>query len=108
MSNKEFKSVFETPVKSINSAATGCHKIIGPPDAKKHAPAKIKKRLVLDDRLALRKRERTYDLNLVCRELPQYDPLRDEFLSDFYNTPERRRHFRKMGLVCSILIMTDR
>ncbi|KAJ3015598.1 hypothetical protein HKX48_004459 [Thoreauomyces humboldtii] len=47
----------------------------------------------------LRGRERTYDVNLVTTNMPLYEPLLDEYLADYFNSPKIRSHLLKLGLV---------
>ncbi|KAI9142840.1 hypothetical protein BKA69DRAFT_1064970, partial [Paraphysoderma sedebokerense] len=48
----------------------------------------------------LRIRERTYDVNLVTTHMPTYEPLLDESLHDYFNSPVTRKHLEKLGIVC--------
>ncbi|TPX56384.1 hypothetical protein SpCBS45565_g08423 [Spizellomyces sp. 'palustris'] len=48
---------------------------------------------------SLRARERTYDVNLVTTHMPLYEPLLDEYLVDYFNSPKIRKHLVKLGLV---------
>ncbi|KAJ3176071.1 hypothetical protein HDU87_005588 [Geranomyces variabilis] len=48
---------------------------------------------------SVRGRERTYDVNLVTTHMPLYEPLLDEYLADYFNSPKIRQHLQKLGLV---------
>ncbi|KAJ3267599.1 hypothetical protein HK104_005755 [Borealophlyctis nickersoniae] len=48
---------------------------------------------------SLRVRERTYDVNLVTAHMPIYEPLLDEYLQDYFNSPNMRRHLTHLGLI---------
>ncbi|KAI8821340.1 uncharacterized protein EV422DRAFT_527795 [Fimicolochytrium jonesii] len=48
---------------------------------------------------SMRGRERIYDVNLVTTHMPTYEPLLDEYLSDYFNSPGIRKHLQKLGLV---------
>lgn len=49
-----------------------------------------------------RTKERTYDVNLTTSQMISYDPLADEHLQDYFNSPHTRKHLVKLGLVCEI------
>jgi hypothetical protein len=44
-------------------------------------------------------KERTYDINLATASMIPYDPLADDHLQDFFNSPHTRKHLLKLGLV---------
>ncbi|KAJ3056255.1 hypothetical protein HDU99_007439, partial [Rhizoclosmatium hyalinum] len=44
-------------------------------------------------------KERTYDLNLVTKQMPVYEPLLDDYLWDYFQNPKTRRHLTDLGLV---------
>jgi hypothetical protein len=46
-----------------------------------------------------RTKERTYDVNLATSQMISYDPLADEHLQDYFNSPHTRKHLVKLGLV---------
>ncbi|KAJ3160631.1 hypothetical protein HDU86_000390 [Geranomyces michiganensis] len=48
---------------------------------------------------SVRGRERTYDVNLVTTHMPLYEPLLDEYLADYFNSPKIRQHLQRLGLV---------
>ena len=45
-------------------------------------------------------RERIFDLNLVSSETASYNPLRDGYLADFFQSPAVKKHLQKLGMVC--------
>ncbi|KAJ3236569.1 hypothetical protein HDU81_010665 [Chytriomyces hyalinus] len=47
----------------------------------------------------LRERERVYDVNLVTREMPLYEPLLDEGLQDYFSSSNIRKHLVNVGLI---------
>ncbi|KAJ3241925.1 hypothetical protein HDU78_001630 [Chytriomyces hyalinus] len=47
----------------------------------------------------LRERERVYDVNLVTREMPLYEPLLDEGLQDYFSSANIRKHLVNVGLI---------
>ncbi|KAI8853783.1 hypothetical protein BC829DRAFT_382110 [Chytridium lagenaria] len=46
-----------------------------------------------------RVRERTYDVNLITTHMPIYEPLLDEYLQDYFSSPNTRKHLLKLGLI---------
>eukprot|EP00842_Homolaphlyctis_polyrhiza_P000584 jgi/Hompol1/1526/HPOL_005620-RA len=48
---------------------------------------------------AERTKERTYDVNLVNTQMPPYEPLMDEHLQDYFNSPITRSHLIRLGLI---------
>ncbi|KAJ3353030.1 hypothetical protein HDU83_007404 [Entophlyctis luteolus] len=44
-------------------------------------------------------KERTYDLNLVTKQMSVYEPLLDDALTDYFQNPKTRRHLQTLGLV---------
>ncbi|KAJ3255082.1 hypothetical protein HK103_006625 [Boothiomyces macroporosus] len=48
---------------------------------------------------ASRIKERTYDVNLTTTNMLPYDPLADEHLQDYFNSPHIRDHLLKLGLI---------
>ncbi|KAJ3323869.1 hypothetical protein HDV06_006458 [Boothiomyces sp. JEL0866] len=48
---------------------------------------------------ASRIKERTYDVNLTTTNMLPYDPLADEHLQDYFNSPHTRDHLIKLGLI---------
>ncbi|KAJ3312854.1 hypothetical protein HDV04_002664 [Boothiomyces sp. JEL0838] len=48
---------------------------------------------------ASRIKERTYDVNLTTTNMLPYDPLADEHLQDYFNSPHIRDHLFKLGLI---------
>ena len=49
--------------------------------------------------LRSRIKERVYDVNLKNSQMPTYDPLADEHLQDYFNSPHTSKHLIKLGLV---------
>ncbi len=48
---------------------------------------------------ATRVREKTYDVNLVTAEMPEYEPLLDKCLSDHFRNQSVRENLLKLGIV---------
>ncbi|KAI9353740.1 hypothetical protein BDR26DRAFT_13333 [Obelidium mucronatum] len=46
-------------------------------------------------------KERTYDLNLVTKQMAVYEPLLDDYLTDYFQNPQTRRHLTNLGLIDS-------
>ncbi|KAJ3143169.1 hypothetical protein HK100_006464 [Physocladia obscura] len=46
-----------------------------------------------------RVKERTYDLNLVTNQMDVYEPLLDDYLSDYFQNPKIRNHLKKLGMI---------
>ncbi|KAJ3102257.1 hypothetical protein HDU97_000693 [Phlyctochytrium planicorne] len=46
-----------------------------------------------------RVRERTYDVNLITTHMPIYEPLLDEYLQDYFSSPNTRKHLLRLGLI---------
>ncbi|KAJ3082354.1 hypothetical protein HK102_001768, partial [Quaeritorhiza haematococci] len=46
-----------------------------------------------------RVKERQYDINIVTTQMPPYEPLKDEYLQDYFNSPVVRKHLLKVGLI---------
>ncbi|KAI9329069.1 hypothetical protein BDR26DRAFT_34366 [Obelidium mucronatum] len=51
--------------------------------------------------ISLREKERIYDVNLVTRDMPLYEPLLDEDLRDYFSSANIRKHLQKVGLITS-------
>ncbi|KAJ3397903.1 hypothetical protein HDU92_000004 [Lobulomyces angularis] len=107
VSTSEFQSAFKEPlsissppqpsdthIPKINFNDTHGHE--------KRATKKATYTLPPKDRLALRKRERNYDLNLVMPvnyNMPPYEPLLDEYLEDYFESKQNKKHLLKLGLI---------
>ncbi|ORZ32372.1 hypothetical protein BCR44DRAFT_1239668 [Catenaria anguillulae PL171] len=57
--------------------------------------------LFSDGHLKLRAREKIYNVNLVSRGMPSYEPLLDGYLQDHFATPSIRAHLKRLGIIDS-------
>lgn len=48
-----------------------------------------------------------YDVNLITTNMPTYDPLKDNFLADYFRSPIIQKHLKKQGLVTKLPIHLD-
>ena len=44
-------------------------------------------------------REQIYDANLVGNQMQQYEPLLDDYLTDYFHLPAVQKHLKKIGFV---------
>lgn len=44
-------------------------------------------------------REQIYDANLIGNQMQQYEPLLDDYLTDYFHLPAVQKHLKKVGFV---------
>ncbi|KNE56494.1 hypothetical protein AMAG_02294 [Allomyces macrogynus ATCC 38327] len=54
---------------------------------------------VSNEFLKIRAREKIYDVNLVSKGMPRYEPLLDTYLQDHFNNPSVRKHLQNLGII---------
>ncbi|KAI8606964.1 hypothetical protein BC830DRAFT_1184639, partial [Chytriomyces sp. MP71] len=58
-----------------------------------------KSKEIISDAWAARIKERQYDINLVTKSMDVYEPLLDDYLWDYFQNPNTRKHLMKLGLI---------
>ena len=59
----------------------------------------------MEKEIRLKMRERQSDMNLSSKGNPNYQPLADRFLADYFHIPIIKNHLLQQGLVIILLIM---
>ncbi|KAL7754289.1 hypothetical protein RI367_000270 [Sorochytrium milnesiophthora] len=54
-----------------------------------------------------REQEKVYDINLVAKTIPEYEPLEDQYLQNYFTTPSIRKHLEKLGIINHEGVITD-